>query len=71
MEQKRFLRYFVKSVDVSRSEATVRYTLPMPPLNLDKDTVGVLAFDRCRGEPMGSIDRTHKMVFKAEFAFAK
>ena len=44
VEQKTFLKSFVKSIDVSRSEVTVNYTHPMPPLNVDKETVGVLNF---------------------------
>jgi hypothetical protein len=44
MEQKTFLKSFVKGIDVSNSEVTLNYTLPMPPLNTDKETIGVLAF---------------------------
>lgn len=44
MEQKAFLRSFVKRIDVSKSEVTVNYTLPMSPLNVDKESVAVLGF---------------------------
>ncbi len=44
MEQKASLKSFVKRIDVSCSEVTIDYTLPIPPLNQDKETVGVLAF---------------------------
>ena len=63
MEQKRFLRSFVSSVDVSKSEVTVNYTLPMPPLNMDRDTVGVLALGRS-GRPYRS--RTCDTLIKSQ-----
>jgi len=52
MEQKAFLKSFVKGIDISNSEVAVNYTLPIPPLNADKETVGVLAFIQ-NGEPSG------------------
>jgi hypothetical protein len=42
MEQKALLKSFVKSTDVSKSEVTVNHILTMPPLNADKETMGVL-----------------------------
>ena len=63
MEQKRFLKSFVSSVDVSKSEVTVNYTLPMPPLNMYQDTVGVLALGRS-GRPSGS--RTLDTLIKSK-----
>ena len=65
MEQKRFLKSFVSSVDVSKSEVTVNYTLPMPPLNMYQDTVGVLALGRS-GRPCMSKGRTK--TFSETFA---
>ena len=43
LEQKAFLRSFVKRIDVSNSEVKVDYTLPMPPIDSDTETVPVLA----------------------------
>ncbi len=63
MEQKRFLKSFVSSVDVSKSEVTVNYTLPMPPLNMYQDTVGVLALGRS-GRPYRS--RTCDTLIKSQ-----
>jgi len=63
MEQKRFLKSFVSSVDVSKSEVTVNYTLPMPPLNMYQDTVGVLALGRS-GRPYRS--RTCDTLIKSK-----
>ena len=44
LEQKAFLKSFIKRIDVSDSEVTVNYTLPMPPIESDGETVPVLAF---------------------------
>ena len=44
LEQKAFLKSFVKRIDVSNSEVTVNYTLPLPPIESDGETVPVLAF---------------------------
>ena len=44
MEQKAFLKSFVRRIDVSPSEVAIHYTLPMPPLYVDKETIGVLDF---------------------------
>ena len=44
LEQKAFLKSFVKRIDVSSSEVTLDYTLPMPPIESDSETVPVLAF---------------------------
>ncbi|MES0278590.1 MAG: hypothetical protein ABUK03_02455, partial [Dehalococcoidales bacterium] len=49
MEQKAFLRSFVSRIDVSKSEVTINYTLPMPPLDDYRETVGVLGFKRDGG----------------------
>ena len=44
LEQKAFLKSFVKRIDVSNSEITVNYTLSLPPIESDGETVPVLAF---------------------------
>ena len=49
LEQKAFLRSFVKRIDVSKSDVTINYTLPMPPLNDYRETVGVLGFKQNGG----------------------
>ena len=49
LEQKAFLRSFVKGIDVSKSEVTINYTLPMPPMNDYRETVGVLGFKQNGG----------------------
>ncbi|MFC2069023.1 hypothetical protein ACFLTP_08495 [Chloroflexota bacterium] len=46
MEQKAFLKSFVERIDVSNSQLTVNYTLPMPPSNTEIETMGVLDFER-------------------------
>ena len=40
MEQKAFLKSFVKSVEVSSLEVKVNYTMPMPVLGAETETVG-------------------------------
>ena len=49
LEQKAFLRSFVKGIDVSKSDVTINYTLPMPPMNDYRETVGVLGFKQNGG----------------------
>ena len=66
MEQKAFLKSFVKGIDISNSEVTVNYTLPIPPLNADKETVGVLAFIQS-GEPSGI--RTPDTLIKSQVLY--
>ena len=44
LEQKAFLKSFVRSIEVSKSEVTVNYTLPMPISNTGRESVEVLAF---------------------------
>ncbi len=44
VEQKSFIRSFVKKVQVQRQEAVITYTLPLPPDQPDDDKTGVLAF---------------------------
>ena len=43
-EQKACLRSFVKGIEVSNSEVTVSYSLPLTLHNTEKESIGVLAF---------------------------
>ncbi len=38
------MKSFMRVVDVSESEVTVNYTLPIPPVDTEKETIGVLDF---------------------------
>ncbi len=49
LQQKAFLKNFIKSIDVSRSDVTIHYTLPMPPRNEYTESVGVLGFKQSGG----------------------
>ncbi len=49
LQQKAFMRNFIKSIDVSKLEVTIHYTLPMPPRNEYDETVGVLGFKQSGG----------------------
>ncbi len=49
LKQKAFLRTFVESIEVSRSDVTIHYTLPMPPKNEYDETIGVLGFKQSGG----------------------
>ncbi len=62
MDQKAFIKAFVKNISVSRDDLTINYTLPMPPLNADKETIGVLAFIS-NGEPFKINARTFEKTF--------
>ena len=66
MEQKGFLKLFIKSIAVSNSHMTLNYTLPMPPSNTDKETVGVLDFAGS-GRPYRSKSRTFIASFALSF----
>jgi len=44
MEKKAFLKSFVERIEVGESTAKVIYTIPIPPNNLDTETIGVLPF---------------------------
>jgi hypothetical protein len=46
VEQKAFLRSFVKSIEVGHEEATIHYTIPMPLENSADDKIGVLSLIR-------------------------
>lgn len=50
LEQKAFLRTFVEKIEVSKSDVTINYTLPMPPMNDNKETDGVLGFKQNGGQ---------------------
>ena len=43
-EQRSFLKSFVERIEVGDSEVKLYYTIPMPPHNLPKETVGVIPF---------------------------
>jgi len=62
MEQKTFLKSFVKKIDASNSEVTINYTLPMTSLNVDKETVAVLGLIQ-NGGLTCTIDRTFGLTF--------
>ena len=44
IEQKAFLKSFVKDIQVGKDTVTVNYNLPMPPASSDMDILGVLPF---------------------------
>ncbi|MFC1860130.1 recombinase family protein [Chloroflexota bacterium] len=44
IEQRAFLKSFVKNIEVGKEAVTVNYHLPMPPAKSDKDVMGVLPF---------------------------
>jgi hypothetical protein len=62
LEQKAFLRSFVQKINVSKSDVTINYTLPMPPRDEYAETVGVLGFKR-NGGPFMLKPRTFSKVF--------
>ena len=49
LRQKAFMKSFIKSINVSKSNVTIHYTLPMPPSNKYIETVGVLGFKQSGG----------------------
>ncbi len=49
LRQKAFMKSFIKSIDVSKSNVTIHYTLPMSPRNEYIETVGVLGFKQSGG----------------------
>ncbi len=46
---KTFLKTFIKRIDIRGSEATIRYTLPVPPQARTSDRVSVLPIDNSVG----------------------
>ena len=44
IEQRVFLKSFVDKIEVSDSEVSLYYTIPMPPSSLPDETVGVIPF---------------------------
>ncbi len=49
LRQKAFTKSFIKCIDVSKSNVTTHYTLPMPPSNEYIETVGFLGFKQSGG----------------------
>jgi len=62
-ECKTLLKSFMRSVGVSEAEVIVNYTLPMPPVDAEKETIGVIDF-RQSGRPC----RTKGRIFSKTFA---
>lgn|GEM_PF-5659653 len=50
LEQKAFLKSFVKGIDVSNSEIIVNHTLPMPLIERDGEIVQSLLLCKMAGE---------------------
>jgi len=44
IEQRAFLKSFVKDIQVGARSVTIHHTLPMPPKNCDEERLGVLPF---------------------------
>ena len=44
VEEKAFLKSFVERIEVGDTDAKVTYAIPMPPNNLETETIGVLPF---------------------------
>ncbi len=63
LEQRAFLKSFVKEIEVGNSELTIRYTLPLPPEGTDEEVIGVLPFTR-QSRPCGA--RTHDTLIKSQ-----
>jgi hypothetical protein len=61
MEQKAFLKSFVKTVELDGAKVTVNYTVPLPPDKTTRETVRVLDFIP-NGEPCEI--RTHDTLIK-------
>jgi len=65
IEQRGFLKSFVKNIEVGKEAVTVNYHPPMPPAKSDKEVMGVLPFIM-NGRPCMSIGRTK--TFSKTFA---
>ena len=62
-EQKRFVRSFVQEITVKGGEATIRYTIPLPPKGSScGDEGGVLSIVKFGG-PEATIHRTFQATF--------
>jgi hypothetical protein len=46
---KAFLRMFIKRIDIRGGEASIQYTLPMPPQGAITDRISVLPIDALNG----------------------
>jgi len=68
VEQKAFLRSFIKRIDFEPGQVAINYTIPMPVEKGKTSEREVLSIEQ-NGPPLCSIDRTKNMVFKATFAF--
>ena len=66
VEQKTFLKVFIKNIVVGSNEMTIKYTLPMGPTGATEDVIGVLPFIR-HGEP--SEDRTRDHLIKSQMLY--
>ena len=66
IEQRAFLKSFVKNIEVGKEAVTVNYHLPMPPAKSDKDVMGVLPFIM-NGRPYRS--RTCDTLIKSQVLY--
>jgi len=64
VEQRAFLKSFVKEIKVDKEKVTINYTLPMPPKNSEEEVIGVLPFIQ-HGRPCRS--RTCDTLIKSNF----
>jgi site-specific DNA recombinase len=58
VEQKTFLKVFIRNIVVGSNEMTIHYTLPIGPTGATEDVTGVLPFIR-HGEPSGIRTQDH------------
>jgi len=58
-----FLKSFGQEIQVGKDAITINYTIPMPPLNSDREVVGVLPFTQ-HGRPYRS--RTCDTLIKSQ-----
>ena len=65
MEQKSFLRSFVKRIEVNLPDVTIDYTIPLESKKVEPLAREVLPFAQ-NGSPYKSIDRTFRAVFRLE-----
>ena len=65
MEQKSFLRSFVKRIEVNLPDVAIDYTIPLESKKVEPLAREVLPFAQ-NGSPYKSIDRTFRAVFRLE-----
>ena len=65
MEQKSFLRSFVKRIEVNLPDVTIDYTIPLESKKVEPLAREVLPFAQ-NGSPYRSIDRTFRAVFRLD-----